>query len=206
MYGMIFDFMRDYVIEKHGGKATWSMLLEQTGQSPYKIYFPVKDYPDAEIVALAVKASEALKLPLEAVLEDFGKFTGHRLVTFYYMYIKNEKFRTLDIIESAGTYIHDALHRHNPLRKPPVISAERISADEITLHYTSQRRLCHVVRGIVAGVAEHFGEEFKLNETQCMHQGAATCRFTVKRESVVVPFGIAAAQKNVQRTASVVAG
>jgi predicted hydrocarbon binding protein len=190
MYGMIFDFMRDYVIENHGGKPTWSMLLKETGHSPYKIYFPVKDYPDEEIVALAVKASEALKLPLGVVLEDFGKFVGHRLVTFYYMYIKNEKYRTLDIIESAGTYIHDALHKHNPLRKPPVITAERISPDEVILHYTSQRRLCHVVRGIVAGLAEHFGEEFKLTETQCMHTGAATCRFQVKRVSVVVPIGI----------------
>jgi len=199
MYGVIFDFLRDYVIENHGGKPTWSMLLKETGQSPYKIYFPVKDYPDAEIVALAVKASEALQLPLEAVLEDFGKFVGHRLVTFYYMYIKNEKYKTLDIIESAGTYIHDALHKHNPLRKPPVVTAERISADELILHYTSQRRLCHVVRGIVAGLADHFGEEFKLTETQCMHTGAATCRFTVKRASVVVPFGIVAVQKTEQR-------
>lgn len=199
MYGMIFDFMRDYVIEKHGGQATWSMLLKETGQSPYKIYFPVKDYPDAEIVALAVKASEALTLPLEAVLEDFGNYVGHRLVTFYYMYIKSEKFKTLDIIESAGTYIHDALHRHNPLRKPPVISAERISADEVILHYTSQRRLCHVVRGIVAGMADHFGEEFKLSETQCMHQGAATCRFQVKRVSVVVPIGVVPTLKTEQR-------
>lgn len=199
MYGIIFDFMRDYVIEKHGGSSTWSTLLKATGQSPYKIYFPVKDYPDQEIVALAVKASEALKLPLEAVLEDFGKFVGRRLITFYYMYIKNENFKTLDIIESAGTYIHDALHRHNPLRKPPVISAERVSADEVILHYTSQRRLCHVVRGIVAGMADHFGEEFKLTETQCMHTGADTCRFTVKRVSVVVPFGVVVAQVKAQR-------
>jgi predicted hydrocarbon binding protein len=195
MYGVIFDFLRDYVIEKHGGRETWSMLLEQTGQSPYKIYFPVKEYPDEEIVALATQASQALRLPIEIVLEDFGKFVGHKLVSFYHMYIKDQAWKTLDIVESAGTYIHDALHKHNPLRKPPVIRAKRISADALILHYTSQRRLCHVVRGIVAGLAQHFGEKFEMQESQCMHAGAAECVFQVRRVAVVVPIEFAAARQ-----------
>ncbi len=187
MYGVIFDFLRDYVIEKHGGRETWSMLLVETGQSPHKIYFPVKDYPDEEIFALAIKASEALTLPINVVLEDFGTFVGHKLLTFYHMYIKNHDWKTLDIVESAGTYIHDAMARHNPLRKPPVIHAERLSPDELILHYNSPRRLCHVVRGIVAGMADHFGEKFSVKESQCMHNGSDECVFRVRRIAMEMP-------------------
>ena len=28
MYGVRFDFLRDYVIEKHGGESTWKALLK----------------------------------------------------------------------------------------------------------------------------------------------------------------------------------
>ena len=52
MYGMIFDFLREYVVERHGGKETWKALLDDNDYG-YKIYFPVKEYPDEEIVALA---------------------------------------------------------------------------------------------------------------------------------------------------------
>lgn len=86
MYGVIFDFLREYVIERHGGKATWESLLKANGYG-YKIFFPSIEYSDAEIVALATTASEALNVPLPDVLEDFGSFVAGRLLSFYHMYI-----------------------------------------------------------------------------------------------------------------------
>jgi len=181
MYGVIFDFLREYVIEKHGGKDTWKALLEANGHSTYKVYFPVTQYPDEEIVALATTASEALKLPLPAVLEDFGSFVAVKLVTFYHMYVENDEWKTFEVIESAGSSIHDAVHRHNPKRNPPTISADILSDDELILHYFSRRQLCDVVRGVVRGLGEHFGEKFSINETQCMHNGASECTFEITR-------------------------
>ena len=56
MYGVIFDFLRSYVIERHGGRATWDALLKEAGIG-YKVYFPVAQYPDEEIVKLATTAA-----------------------------------------------------------------------------------------------------------------------------------------------------
>ena len=181
MYGVIFDFLRDYVIERHGGKDTWKALLAANGYGSHKIFFPVTEYPDEEIVALAKTASEALSVPLPAVLEDFGSFVGHRLVTFYHMYVNKDDWKTFDVIENAGGSIHHAIHRHNPDRKPPTIKAERVSSDELIIHYQSIRKLCPVVRGIVRGLGEHYGESFKILETQCMWHGANKCIMRVSR-------------------------
>jgi len=181
MYGVIFDFLRDYVIEKHGGKATWETLLTATGQSVHKIYFPVTEYPDEEIVAIAKIASEALGLPLPAVLEDFGSFTGKKLMTFYHMYVANDSWKTFDVIEHAGKSIHHYVHKHNPMRKPPQLTGERISPNEMIVHYVSARMMCPVVKGIVRGLGDHFNEQFEVEETQCMHHGARECTFRVTR-------------------------
>ena len=170
MYGVIFDFLRDYVVEKHGGIDTWKTLLKANGHSIYKIYFPVKEYPDEEIVDLATTAA------------DFGAYVAKKLVTFYHMYIADDEWKTFDVIEIAGSSIHDAVHRHNPKRKPPCIRADRLSDEEMVLHYQSKRMLCSVVRGVIRGLGEHFGEKFSINETQCMHHGAQECTFELVRE------------------------
>ncbi len=181
MYGVIFDFLRDYVIERHGGKSTWETLLKANGYG-YKIFFPTIEYKDAEIVALATTASKALNVPLNDVLEDFGSFVGGRLVTFYHMYITDKSWRTFDIIQNAGGCIHQSIHRHNPTRKPPLVAAERYDDNKIVIHYYSERKLCPVVRGIVRGLGIHFNEKFEITETQCMHHGADECVFEVIRQ------------------------
>jgi len=180
MYGVIFDFLRDYVIERHGGEDTWKALLKDNGYG-YKIFFPVTEYPDEEMVALAQSASTALAIPLPAVLEDFGAYVGNKLMDFYHMYTKEDQWKTFDVIENAGGCIHHAIHRHNPQRKPPLILTHRETEDLLILRYQSHRKMCDVVKGVVRGLGERYGECFDIEETQCMHDGARECIICVSR-------------------------
>ncbi len=180
MYGVIFHFLRDYVIERHGGQDTWQALLEAQGYK-YKMYFPVQDYADEEIVNLVQTASKALNVPIPDVLEDFGSYVGPRLLSFYHMYIKDKNMKTFDIIEVAGSSIHDVIHAHNKNRKPPKLSAHRESPDTLIVHYQSHRKLCPVVRGIIRGMGEKFNEKFDIQETQCMYDGADECVMRVTK-------------------------
>ena len=182
MYGVIFHFLENYVIERHGGKQTWQALLEANGYR-YKIYFPVKDYPDEEILGLVDAASKALGVPIPDVLEDFGSYVGPALLDFYHMHIKDQGMKTFDVIEIAGNQIHDVIHKHNPKRKPPHLKAHRESPDLLVIHYQSRRKLCPVVRGIVRGLGEKYGERFSIEETQCMYHGADECVMRVQRLS-----------------------
>lgn len=183
MYGVIFDFLRSYVIEKHGGEDTWRALLHANGYN-YKIYFPVTEYPDSEIVNLAVTASKALDVPLPNVLEDFGSYVGHKLISFYHMYVSNENWKTFDIIENADGCIHHAVHKHNKLRKPPSVKAMRENNDLLVIRYYSERKMCYVLKGIVRGLGEVFNEAFHLEEVHCMHDGARECVIHVHRVHV----------------------
>jgi len=185
MYGVIFDFLRSYVIERHGGRATWEVLLEEAGIG-YKVYFPVVQYPDEEIVKLATTASRMLRVPLPAVLEDFGHYAGPQLITYYEMFVRPE-WRTFEVLEKPSARIHDAVHRYNPKRLPPRLVARRLDANRMELTYQSARKLCMVAKGIVRGLKDHFGEALEIRETQCMHNGAECCRFDLVRS---VPGGL----------------
>jgi predicted hydrocarbon binding protein len=141
----------------------------------------VQDYADEEILALVQTASNALNVPIPAVLEDFGAYVGPQLLEFYHMYIKDKQPNTFTIIESAGSSIHDVIHKHNPNRKPPKLSAKRLKPNVLMVNYQSERKLCPVVRGIIRGLGEKFGERFDIHETQCMHKGADHCIMQVTR-------------------------
>jgi hypothetical protein len=180
MYGVIFQFLREYVTEHHGGEDTWQALLDDNGYG-YRLYFATGEYPDEEIVALAGSAAKLLGMPLPAVLEGFGTYVGPRLVNFYHGMVRGN-WKTLDVVEHAGSRIHDALHEFNPSRKPPRLVPERHSEHELTLRYHSHRKLCPVVRGILRGLADHYGESIEIQETQCMHQGAKECVFQVSTQ------------------------
>jgi predicted hydrocarbon binding protein len=177
---VIFDFLRDYVIERHGGEETWKALLKANGYG-YKIFFPVTEYRDEELVALAKSAAEALHTPLPAVLEDFGAYVGNKLMTFYHMYTRDEQWKTFDVIENAGGCIHNAIHKHNSMRKPPKLSAHRETDDLLVLRYQSHRKMCDVVKGVIRGLGERYGESFHIEETCCMHDGARECIINVYR-------------------------
>lgn len=180
MYGVILHFLRNYVVENHGGTATWRALLKANGRK-FDDFNPITEYPDSDVVAIAKTASEALNLPMATVLEDFGAYTGKQLVTFYNMYVKDE-WTTFDVIENAGKTIHKALNHYNPTRKPPHIEAKRESPNEMIVRYYSQRKLCPVVRGIIRGLGEHYNESFSINEIECMHSGNTQCTMVVKRQ------------------------
>ncbi len=181
MYGIIFTFLKEYVEERHGGKETWRTLLKATTGQAYKLYFPVVDYPDNDIVALVQTASKALNLPVSDVLEDFGSYVGPRLMTFYPMYLKDDIDNVFDMIIYAGDNIHDVIHRHNPERKPPKLSAYQESDNVLIIHYQSHRKFCDIVKGVVRGLADKFDENLLIIETQCMHDGQARCIMKVTK-------------------------
>jgi hypothetical protein len=85
------------------------------------------------------------------------------------------------LIKIAGGRIHDVIHKHNPNRKPPSLSAKRESDDLLEVDYRSHRELCPVVRGIICGLGEKYGERFDINEIQCMYDGADKCVMRVTR-------------------------
>ena len=178
MHGIILSELRKYVEARHGAE-TWPALLRAAGLEG-NVYLPIRSYPDAEVVALVSAASAATGAPADVILEDFGSFIAPDLVAMYRSLVRPE-WRTLELLENTEETIHRVVRLKDATATPPELRCERAAPDRVVIRYGSPRRMCAVAKGIVRGVAAHYGERVEIEERRCMHRGDEECEIEVRR-------------------------
>jgi hypothetical protein len=178
MHGIIFAELQKYAETKHG-RGTWNQLLTKAGLEN-KVYLPIKEYPDTEVVRLVEAASSMLGLPVAEVLEDFGVFIAPALIKMFGHLLLPE-WKTIDIIDNTEGTIHSVVRAKNPGAKPPELQTERRSWDEVVLTYTSPRKMCALAIGIGKGLGNYFHENVTASQTMCIHKGASKCEIVFRK-------------------------
>ena len=72
VHGIIFAEFKNYISAKLGDDR-WNNLLRESGVGQ-KIYMPIQEYPNHELLDIVSASSNLLRKPITAVLEDFGEF------------------------------------------------------------------------------------------------------------------------------------
>jgi tRNA A-37 threonylcarbamoyl transferase component Bud32 len=176
MHGLIFIQLQRFA-QKKGSVTSWEALLREA-QLPIKSYSPARAYPDEEMLDLVGAASRLLNVPAGDVLEAFGEFIAAELIRLYGKLIKPE-WKTLDLIENTEPLIHTAVRVGNPGAEPPVLNCVRSSRDELQMVYSSGRQMCRLAKGILKGVARHYGDTIHIDEDACMLKGDPYCALHV---------------------------
>ena len=52
--------------------------------------------------------------------------------------------------------------------------------DELTMIYSSPRKMCMLAEGLISGAAKHFGADYTLVHDKCMHNGEDSCELHLK--------------------------
>jgi len=178
VHGIIFSEFRNYVEATHG-KGTWDVLLTKANLAN-RVYMPVGEYPDTEMIGLVVTTSTTTRLPVAELLEDFGMFLSPALMKTF-GHLLQPQWRTIDVIEHTEATVHAVIRVKNTGAKPPELQTLRRSKDEILLVYSSPRKMCSLAIGIVKGLGKHFREDIVASENRCMHKGAASCEISFRR-------------------------
>ena len=160
------------------GAQVWHDAVRTAG-IPQRIYYRVADYPDQEALALLSVLSSCLQQPLPSVLEGLGEFIVPDLIKIARFWIKPE-WRTLDLIANTERTIHETLRHETSRTDPPRLRCRRSGPQEVVVTYDSARRMCALARGIIAGVAAHYGESVTVTEPRCMLRGDAECELVVR--------------------------
>ncbi len=181
MHGIIFFYIQKFADAATAGQTSW-LQLRDTVTTRTARYLPNETYPDGEAVGLLQSLADRAGESLPALVERFGEFLGPHLVKVAGRHI-DPAWRTLDLIENTESIIHAMIRATNPGAEPPVLEAVRHSPNELHLVYGSSRQLCMLARGIMKGVAKHYGETISVDETSCMLKGAPFCSFVVQDDS-----------------------
>jgi hypothetical protein len=171
MHGLVFAELERYVTRGHGAEQ-WQRIVTQAGIAP-QVFVALGTYPDADLIKLVQGASAVTKTPVTQLLESFGEFITPKLFTMYRTVIAPE-WRTLDLVENTEQVIHTVVRSRGGT--PPVLSAQRQDGTHLVVTYASRRKLCALARGIIRGIAKHYGESVSILEPTCMLRAGKTCR------------------------------
>ena len=176
MHGIIHTELKGFVTSLMGVDG-WRQVASTAGVFDTE-YVSRQSYPDDDVPAIVSAASVLSGEPVPTLLRGFGVYLAPTLLSVYRPYVKSQ-WRTLDLLEHTETTMHRAVRLRDPGAAPPMLSVQRVSADEVLIDYRSTRRLCQVAEGIASGVAAHYGEQVEVSQSHCMLRGDARCAISV---------------------------
>ena len=158
MKGVVFNAAQEAVIELFD-EDTWDDLLDAAGVEG--VYSSVGSYPDEEMVAIIVAASEATGLSVEDVLVAVGRKALHHLASRVPTLIGG----CTNAFEMLGM-IHDVIHvevlKLYPDSRPPEFSYEDLPDGGLRMGYRSPRCLDALAEGLILGVGDRFDTELRV--------------------------------------------
>ena len=173
MHGLIFASLRDYTASRLGDERVHELWDD-------RIFETTETYDDEWFVAQLERVVAATGDTRDEVLRAFGSFAAQTTFAELYPSYYEECGDTRTFLLGIEERIHDVVRQTLPGARPPTLHVQEFGEDGVLVSYTSERRLCRVLEGLVLGTAEHYGETIEIEEIQCMGRGDRACVFTVQ--------------------------
>ncbi len=178
MHGIIFLALVVF-LESQLGEAAWPKAMA-AAKLKEQDFDHGHFYPDKKASALFRATAKLLRLPLADTLQNLGRHMSPGLVSMgRSMGLVRENWKTMDILEHLQNDILAAFNDPVSGIIAPDIRTYRLKHGEVAIAYVSSRRLCHLLKGIIEGLGEHFEEPIAFKEPVCMWHGAPLCRLSV---------------------------
>lgn len=179
MHGIVLKGLKDFVVDHHG-QAAWQEIQDEAGYKG-RIYVSVSEYPDEEVMALVGAASSITGTDVPDLLEAFGRYLIPSLLETYGVHVQGD-WTGLQLVANVEEYIHTSLRaKQISSYTPPELESDWLDDGRVSIVYSSDRKLCPLARGLIAGVGEYLDDPLEIEETSCMHDGDENCGFVVSR-------------------------
>ena len=173
MHGVVFTSLRDYLTSDYGAEVAAAVFEDQP------IFLLSESYDDSLLPELAAKAAGIVGREVDELVLDFGVFTAHTTFARLYPAFFAIAPSAREFLLTVETRIHELVRATIPQAAPPQLTVREHGRNGVAIEYSSPRRLCVLLRGLVEGTARHYGETAMIEERTCMHRGDAACSFEV---------------------------
>ena len=130
-------------------------------------------------LALVKAASEVAGLPMETLMVEYGKFmVPNTLKKHYSAFFALAGSSPREFLLNMDR-VHFEVTRTISKAAPPRFTYEELPDGRLLMHYSSERRLCPVLRGLILGVGILFNQELDVKEPACMLRGDPKCTMEV---------------------------
>ncbi|GAB3775637.1 hypothetical protein FB382_004190 [Nocardioides ginsengisegetis] len=171
MKGIIFNLFEELVVGR-GGERVWDQLLTDADLTGG--YTSLGTYRDAELATLVGAFAEDQDSTGAEVQRAFGRHAIVALAERYPQFFEPHA-HTVDFLLTLNDVIHTEVRKLHAEANPPTFEFERSGPSTLRIGYGSDRRMCAFAEGMIAGAAEHFGEDVSITQPRCQQDGAADC-------------------------------
>jgi hypothetical protein len=175
MKGIVFNLLEE-LVRRDYGENTWDTLLESAGLEG--AYTSLGSYRDEELILLVSEAARILQKPSEAILRWFGRNAMPLLAEKYPSFFAGPN-TTRRFLLTLNDIIHPEVRKLYPGAHVPIFDFDSSSPELLLVGYKSERKLCALAHGFVEGAADHYREDLRFVQTQCMHRGDEKCVFRI---------------------------
>lgn len=171
MKGIIFNLVEDAVVSEHG-EQVWDQLLDEAGLDG--AFTAIGNYPDADLMALVAAGAAALDVPPADLTRHLGRAALLGLAERYpRFFTPHDNARSF--LLTLNDVIHPEVRKLHSDTNPPEFTFEEPGADRLVVRYQSERRLCALAEGMIAGTGTHYGDTVTVEQTSCMLDGHDDC-------------------------------
>ena len=178
MHGLIFASLRDYTALRLGEERAVELWAD-------RIFEATEAYDDEWFTAQVERLAVATGDSIEEIQRGFGSFAAQTTFAGLYPAYYEESADTFTFLLGIEEHIHELVRATIVGASPPELRVQPFGEVGVLVSYTSERRLCAMLEGLVRGTAEHYREALVVEEIQCMHRGDAGCVFTVTRRGAL---------------------
>ena len=175
MHGLIFASLRDYTALRLGEERAVELWED-------RIFETTEAYDDEWFTAQLERLVVATGDSKDEIERGFGSFAARTTFAGLYPAYYEESADTFTFLLGIEEKIHELVRATISGASPPKLHVQPFGDVGVLISYTSERRLCSLLEGLVLGTAEHYGEALTVEEIQFMHDGDAGCVFTVMRQ------------------------
>ncbi len=172
MHGLIYAGLRDYSVDRLGKERANELWIDRT--------FEVAEAYGDEWFAAQLERLAAVTNESRAQVEHgFGVFAARKTFAGLYPDYYAESADVFEFLLGIGEKIHELVRATIPGARPPHLHVQPLGETGVLISYTSERRLCGLLEGLVVGTAAELGNEVVIEQIQCMLRGDPGCVFTV---------------------------
>lgn len=175
---MVFTEFIEFV-EKEFGFEMSDQIITQSDLKSGGVYTAVGTYDFQEMLNLLITLNKKTNIPLNDLLQTFGKHLFFRFVQMYPHFIDRTK-SLFHFLSGIDHYIHVEVLKLYPDAELPTMTIEERTDDHIVIDYKSERKLAYFALGLFQSATAYFNEPCAINFKNIKTDGSEVKFFITK--------------------------
>jgi len=178
MKGILFNLFEGFITDNYGEEKL-EEIMSKTKLHTKEPFVGPGTYRDEDLIALVNTAAELLGISVPEALRLYGKYSFPNLANKFPIFV--EKFKhPKDFLKALDSIIHVEVRKLFRHANTPKFECEDPAPNELKMKYKSKRKLCHLVEGLLEGLAEFYKVPLSYTQTVCALNDGDVCEFNIK--------------------------